>query len=255
ANVPEPGPNRTPARLGQGFERWMDGMGWGRSRIHDKFLFYHQNNPDDNLGPITQSLPWARSMRRNGESSKFPGYSISSTFRALPEARNLIKQTYSVHVNLPADQPKGITQKWHLTAYFSQDTLESLQTVDSIPGVGGMLPPEGWFWSARTRRGPSRNGLKSLTYSPLSSYDLTSPYLLLSTHQKEVSSSSHTHDTLLSESDTSPESSKSLSAALSWGSNNIPLDRVEVSQCTSVPRPSSVDEALQHLFSKRLLDS
>lgn len=54
--------------------------------------------------------------RRNGDSSfNYPGYSISSTFRHLPETRNLVKQTYSVHVHLPADRAKSLTRKWHLS--------------------------------------------------------------------------------------------------------------------------------------------
>ena len=31
------------------------------------------------------------------------------------EAERLIKQTYSVHVSLPEDRPRGITRKWHLS--------------------------------------------------------------------------------------------------------------------------------------------
>ncbi|KAG7445860.1 uncharacterized protein BT62DRAFT_968638 [Guyanagaster necrorhizus] len=154
--------------VGLGLERWTDGMAWGPSRIRDEFLFYHQKNPDDDCVPITQSPPWARLTRRNEESSHFPGYSVSSTFRTLPETRNLIKQTYSVHVTLPIDRSKGITRKWHLTAYFSQETLESLHTVESIQGIGGALPPEGWFRSARTTKTSRRDNQspKALAYPP-----------------------------------------------------------------------------------------
>ena len=31
------------------------------------------------------------------------------------DAERLIKQTYSVHVSLPEDRPRGITRKWHLS--------------------------------------------------------------------------------------------------------------------------------------------
>lgn len=37
-------------------------------------------------------------------------------------------------------------------AYFSQTTLDSLGTIDSIPGVGDVHVPEGWFRSARASK-------------------------------------------------------------------------------------------------------
>ncbi|KAK0204056.1 Gti1/Pac2 family-domain-containing protein [Desarmillaria ectypa] len=217
--------------VGLGMERWTDGMGWGPSRVRDEFLFYHQKNPDDDCGPITQSPPWAR-LTRNGESSHFPGYSVSSTFRTLPETRNLIKQTYSVHVSLPADRPKGITRKWHLTAYFSQDTLESLQTVESIQGIGGMLPPEGWFRSARTTKTSRRDSPKSPTCSPPSPHNLTRPYPSGSNYPKEAPLS-HT-----------------LSTPLTYPKRTmlVPLEHL---QSASSPRRNPVDEQLLNLFSKR----
>ena len=94
--------------------------------------------------------------------------------RGTSESERLIKQTYSVHVSLPADRARGIVRKWHLSkrwvslrrvpvsssstlpaAYYSQQRLDSLATLDSIPGVGDVDVPEGWFKSARagkTRR-------------------------------------------------------------------------------------------------------
>lgn len=38
-------------------------------------------------------------------------------------------------------------------AYFSQTTLDSLGTIDSIPGVGDVSAPDGWFRSARASKG------------------------------------------------------------------------------------------------------
>src|SRR5688572_988264 len=89
--------------------------------------------------------------------------------RPVPESERLIKQTYSVHVSLPADRPRGIFRKWHLStvnssvlfrhplmpflaAYFSPGKLEELDTIDNIRGVGDVLVPEGWFRSARIGR-------------------------------------------------------------------------------------------------------
>ncbi|OSD07799.1 hypothetical protein PYCCODRAFT_1357999 [Trametes coccinea BRFM310] len=68
------------------------------------------------------------------------------------EAERLIKQTYSVRVSLPEDRPRGITRKWHLTAYFNQTAIDSLGTIDDIPGVGDVVVPEGWFKSARASK-------------------------------------------------------------------------------------------------------
>ena len=93
-----------------------------------------------------------------------------STF-ARSDVERLIKQTYSVHVSLPEDRSRGVTRKWHLSkciptcvercmltscataAYFSQTTLDSLGTIDNIPGVGDVPAPEGWFRSARASKG------------------------------------------------------------------------------------------------------
>ncbi|KAF8999907.1 hypothetical protein BDZ89DRAFT_1147506 [Hymenopellis radicata] len=152
--------------VGLGMERWTDGMGWGPSRVRDEFLFYHQKNPDDDCNTVTQMSPWARVTKKNGDSSfNYPGYSISSTFRHLPETRNLIKQTYSVHVTLPADRNKGATRKWHLTAYFSQEKLDSLHTVDMIPQLRAMPTPDGWFRSARSTKSSRREAQGARTFS------------------------------------------------------------------------------------------
>jgi len=86
----------------------------------------------------------------------------------MSDSERLIKQTYSVHVSLPEDRAQGITRKWHISefsvktiliaclnsiytaAYFSQQKLDSLATVDTIRGVGDVHVPEGIFRSGRT---------------------------------------------------------------------------------------------------------
>lgn len=92
----------------------------------------------------------------------------SSRARATGDSERLIKQTYSVRVSLPDDRTRGITRKWHLStflsylrrlgsliilrtsaAYFSQQKLDRLNTIDNIPGVGDVPVPDGWFRSAR----------------------------------------------------------------------------------------------------------
>ncbi|KAF8837086.1 hypothetical protein BDN67DRAFT_234975 [Paxillus ammoniavirescens] len=122
-----------------------DGMGWGPSRVRDDFLFYHQKECDMNDDPSSASTPWAQMI------SMYP----SPRCRATSESERLIKQTYSVRVSLPEDRPRGIFRKWHLTAYFSQQKLDRLNTVDNIQGIGDILVPDGWFRSAR-RDGKSR---------------------------------------------------------------------------------------------------
>ncbi|KIK92754.1 hypothetical protein PAXRUDRAFT_13052 [Paxillus rubicundulus Ve08.2h10] len=142
---------------GLGMERWTDGMGWGPSRVRDDFLFYHQKECDMNDDPSSASTPWAQMIRwvavqlRCLEMPMYP----SPRCRATSESERLIKQTYSVRVSLPEDRPRGIFRKWHLTAYFSQQKLDRLNTVDNIQGIGDVLVPDGWFRSAR-RDGKSR---------------------------------------------------------------------------------------------------
>ncbi|KAI6099479.1 Gti1/Pac2 family-domain-containing protein [Pisolithus croceorrhizus] len=130
---------------GLGMERWTDGMGWGPSRVRDEFLFYHQKEYELGDDPSSAATPWAQMI------SMYP----SPRSRAASESERLIKQTYSVRVSLPDDRSRGILRKWHLTAYFSQQKLDRLDTVDNIQGVGDVPVPDGWFRSAR-RDGKSR---------------------------------------------------------------------------------------------------
>lgn len=100
------------------------------------------------------------------------------------EVDRLIKQTYSVHVSLPDDRPRGITRKWHLSehlpfmpqrctsdglaaAYFSQATLDSLNTIDSIPNVGDVVVPTGWFKNARANKARQGDNSRDDDSNPL----------------------------------------------------------------------------------------
>ncbi|KAJ8087258.1 hypothetical protein PM082_006088 [Marasmius tenuissimus] len=150
--------------IGIGMERWTDGMGWGPSRVRDEFLFYHQKESDVEDDPLNPVTPWAQLLRRRDSRLTRPGSS---------EPERLVKQTYSVHVSLPQDRPRGIVRKWHLTAYFSQEGLNRLATVDSIRGIGDMPVPEGLFRSARAskmRRDP-REGLTPVSIQPSDAVD------------------------------------------------------------------------------------
>ncbi|KAF8198065.1 hypothetical protein BJ912DRAFT_56323 [Pholiota molesta] len=61
----------------------------------------------------------------------------------------LVKQTYSVWVQTD----KG-RRKWHLTAYFTQTTIDQLGTIDDNPQIRDIVVEEGMFKS--TRVGKSR---------------------------------------------------------------------------------------------------
>ncbi|KAJ3732619.1 Gti1/Pac2 family-domain-containing protein [Lentinula guzmanii] len=134
--------------IGIGMERWTDGMGWGPSRVRDDFLFYHQKESDVEDDPLSPITPWAQLLRREPP-SRLPrtSYTPHSV-----ETERLVKQTYSVHVSLPADRPRGIVRKWHFTAYFSQEKLSQLRTIDSIQGIGNIPVPDGLFRSARANK-------------------------------------------------------------------------------------------------------
>ncbi|KDN40193.1 hypothetical protein RSAG8_08256, partial [Rhizoctonia solani AG-8 WAC10335] len=63
------------------------------------------------------------------------------------ENDRLIKQTYSVFATLPGGGRQQ--RKWHITAYFTQGTIEFLRTVDQIPELAQVHPPPGTYRSAR----------------------------------------------------------------------------------------------------------
>jgi hypothetical protein len=63
----------------------------------------------------------------------------------------LIKQTYSVFVETPRGR-----RKWHLIAYFTQNSLNYLRTVDDIPQLASLHVPPGKYKSARCAKGRIR---------------------------------------------------------------------------------------------------
>lgn len=90
----------------------------------------------------------------------------------------LVKQTYSVYVHFPEDQSRDTRRKWHLSAsncfqtfshfshftaaYFTQDSLPTLMTVDAV-ALYDAPAPESWFECARStksRRGPRKAASK-----------------------------------------------------------------------------------------------
>ncbi|KAJ3719041.1 Gti1/Pac2 family-domain-containing protein [Lentinula guzmanii] len=129
---------------GLGIERWTDSIRWGPSRVKDEFLFYHEKEPDaadldlasDSSGPVI-SQHYSRGFYRE----------------------NLIKQTYSVFVETSRGR-----RKWHLIAYFTQESLEFLHTIDDISGLSSLHVPPGKYKSARS----AKNGKSSVSpvYEP-----------------------------------------------------------------------------------------
>ncbi|KAH9941172.1 Gti1/Pac2 family-domain-containing protein [Epithele typhae] len=106
-----------------------DGMGWGPSRVRDEFLFYQQRENEPSEDPNNPSARWASMMRKSN--------ARGALHFSRSEADRLIKQTYS-------DRPRGITRKWHLTAYFSQTTLDNLGTIDGLVSDIGAATHEPW---------------------------------------------------------------------------------------------------------------
>ncbi|KAG2003311.1 hypothetical protein CC2G_003922 [Coprinopsis cinerea AmutBmut pab1-1] len=235
----ERGANTEPTGLGM--ERWTDGMGWGPSRVRDEFLFYHQKESDmadDFLNPVT---PWAHMMRP-----------YASEARQIPESERLIKQTYSVHVSLPADRQRGIVRKWHLTAYFSQARLDQLATVDNIRGIGDVPVPEGWFRSARTaktRRNTHTQSSESDTPKQPSPTSYSDPHSPLVSSSRHHPSSGYAHSPASSSGHSSKTSSiSSLSSAYNPRSPSlVPLDVLQNSH--SVPRDPTDVQTLRRFAS------
>ncbi|KAF9472440.1 hypothetical protein BDN70DRAFT_886989 [Pholiota conissans] len=110
---------------GVGIERWTDGIRWGPSRVREGFLFYHE---------------------KTSSQQTFPDSYQSPSYDALRSV--LIKQTYTVYV----DTAHG-RRKWHLIAYFTEDTASRLRTVDDIPQLASLVVPHGRYKSARSAKG------------------------------------------------------------------------------------------------------
>ncbi|THU86554.1 hypothetical protein K435DRAFT_868167 [Dendrothele bispora CBS 962.96] len=126
----ERGPNTE--LTGVGIERWTDGIRWGPSRVREGFLFYHEKQ--DHHYPYS-------------DSSFDPYASGRDTSRVI-----LIKQTYTVYV----ETPRG-TRKWHLIAYFTEESLDFLQTIDDLPHLATLAVPHSKYKSARSTKGRPEN--------------------------------------------------------------------------------------------------
>ncbi|KAI0066024.1 hypothetical protein BV25DRAFT_1489454 [Artomyces pyxidatus] len=121
----------------QGIERFTEGRSWGPSRARDDFLFYNEkdNAPKSLMVERTRAIRYQEDPK--GSSMMFPRR----------RGERMIKQTYSVYIN----GPKGI-KKWHLNAYWTQETLDLLTTVDDHPGLRNLVVPKGFYICARSNR-------------------------------------------------------------------------------------------------------
>ncbi|KAG9127807.1 hypothetical protein FRC07_008999 [Ceratobasidium sp. 392] len=150
---------------GMGIERWTDGLRWGPSRVRDDFLFYHQRDTeaddDERIegtdGGRAPPAKWLKKFARRRKADEIPHHASSLSPRlSAPgaidrtsdrENDRLIKQTYSVFATIPGSGRQQ--RKWHITAYFTQGTIEFLRTVDQIPELATVMPPPGTYRSAR----------------------------------------------------------------------------------------------------------
>ncbi|TFK70622.1 hypothetical protein BDN72DRAFT_870233 [Pluteus cervinus] len=117
---------------GVGIERWTDGIRWGPSRVREGFLFYHEKQD-------TQQHAYSDGNYDNDS---------PSTSNHDPSRTVLIKQTYTVFVDTMRGQ-----RKWHLIAYFTEDSIERLRSIDDIPQLANLGVPHGKYKSARCAKG------------------------------------------------------------------------------------------------------
>jgi len=165
-----------------GIERWTDGYRWGPSRVRDEFLFYHQRDQDEDGtgGPGRRGGVARRRASLTGQSgSEALSHRVPTHAAPSADGERLIKQTYSVLVH-PRGTPVGATQrKWHLTAYFSQATVEGLRSVHEIPVLTHVQVPGGVYKSARVRpqkrRDDGADGRQSVRNTASSSFRLDDP--------------------------------------------------------------------------------
>jgi len=104
---------------GQEIQRFTEGRCWGPSRARDEFLLYYEKEGTGRSSMI---------QRLGGLGSQ-----------------QLIKQTYSVFIDSPTN-----SRKWHLNAYYTQETHDSLCTVDAYPPLRNIRVPDGMYVCARS---------------------------------------------------------------------------------------------------------
>ncbi|KAI0268826.1 hypothetical protein BC834DRAFT_789302, partial [Gloeopeniophorella convolvens] len=128
------------AITGIGIERFTEGRHWSASRVRDEFLFYYEKWEPPKKSWVSQSSFAYFHARFN------PANLTHGSDEQPPRDWDpFVKQTYSVYLN-ENDENK---RKWHLTAYFTQATVDTLGTVDDIPALKELVVPDGLFKSSR----------------------------------------------------------------------------------------------------------
>ncbi|VDC01717.1 unnamed protein product [Peniophora sp. CBMAI 1063] len=120
--------------LEHGIERFTEGRSWGPSRARDDFLFYQEKVQ----APKSMMVERTRALRYQEDAASLQSRRVGDC---------MIKQTYSVYINGHAGM-----KKWHLNAYWTQETIDHLQTIDDIPQLKHLQVPEGLYVCARTNR-------------------------------------------------------------------------------------------------------
>ncbi|TFL03064.1 Gti1/Pac2 family-domain-containing protein [Pterulicium gracile] len=143
---------------GLGIERWTDGIRWGPSRVRDEFLFYHEKEQEPLEMDFSSDSDSISPLLRPGPNHGF-------------RRDCLIKQTYSVFVETPRGR-----RKWHLIAYFTQNTLNYLRNIDDIPQLANLHVPPGKYKSARSAKGRIRERRGPLPFHETNSQPQYAPY-------------------------------------------------------------------------------
>ncbi|KAJ7049239.1 hypothetical protein C8F01DRAFT_1002660 [Mycena amicta] len=89
---------------------------------------------------------WARQPKSNRIliSKRF----LSPSHRQHASHELLIKQTYTAFVDTPRGQ-----RKWHLIAYFTEESVDRLHCIDNYPALATLKVPHGKYKSARSVKG------------------------------------------------------------------------------------------------------
>ncbi|KAF8915598.1 Gti1/Pac2 family-domain-containing protein, partial [Mucidula mucida] len=122
----ERGPNTEVTGLGM--ERFTEGRRWSPSRVRDDFLFYFEQYSGGDGSDNQPPRDWDP----------------------------LIKQTYSALVQTP----RGI-RKWHMTAYYTEGSMDDLGSIDDIDGVRDLVVPEGTYTSHKATKNKAEKKKKS----------------------------------------------------------------------------------------------
>ncbi|KAF7369332.1 hypothetical protein MVEN_00261500 [Mycena venus] len=139
-----------------GLVRWTEGRRWSQSKMRGDCLFYEEKIETTEAEKQAKAL--RRAMRASDSSEPIP---VPPKRKDRPaKADGLIKQTYSVTVQIPgAVRPK----KWHVVAYFSARDSSRLPVVEDYDYLRNIRIPDGVFLGSNR----SGNGTLDCFPSPM----------------------------------------------------------------------------------------